>query len=74
MTIAYCVMNNGSGCTTPAEFEGNELEFVRDLTLGGVPMPKDETYPERGETRCRAGRCTVLCHFASHVNPNHVLI
>mmetsp|Transcript_12986 Transcript_12986/g.29885 ORF Transcript_12986/g.29885 Transcript_12986/m.29885 type:complete len:1475 (-) Transcript_12986:105-4529(-) len=48
MTIAYCVMNNGSGCTTPAEFEGNELEFVRDLTLGGVPMPKDENYPERG--------------------------
>ena len=53
MTIAYCVMNNGSGCTTPAEFDGNELAFVRDLTLGGVAMPKDENYSERGE----AGRC-----------------
>ena len=37
-------------CSTPGEFEGHELRFVRDLVPAGdhPPMPPDPAYPHRG--------------------------
>lgn len=51
MEIRACVVDdsNPSKCTTPGEFEGNELIFVEDLAIGGHdPMPQDEDYKYRG--------------------------
>jgi len=47
MEIRAC--NKGSACT-PADFEGNELIFVKDLVYEGnhPAMPKDPNYPYRG--------------------------
>eukprot|EP00581_Thalassiosira_minuscula_P028458 CAMPEP_0183754816 /NCGR_PEP_ID=MMETSP0739-20130205/3731_1 /TAXON_ID=385413 /ORGANISM="Thalassiosira miniscula, Strain CCMP1093" /LENGTH=1540 /DNA_ID=CAMNT_0025991459 /DNA_START=38 /DNA_END=4660 /DNA_ORIENTATION=+ len=55
MEIRACVTDDAdpSKCTTPQEFEGNELIFVRDLIhpdAAGMhtPMYPDPNYPERG--------------------------
>ena len=41
---------NPTKCSTPSEFEGNELEFVQDLQFDpSYPaMPGDPNYPESG--------------------------
>ena len=52
MEIRACIMDdaNPTKCSTPSEFEGNELEFVQDLQFDpSYPaMPGDPNYPERG--------------------------
>lgn len=55
MEIRACVMDdaNPSKCSTPAEFEGNELHFVEDLIHPDAEGPyntmyPDPNYPERG--------------------------
>ena len=55
MEIRACVLSDTdpSKCTTPSEFEGNELHFREDLIhpdaeMDHDPMPVDPNYPERG--------------------------
>lgn len=55
MEIRACVIDaaDPASCTTPEEFEGNELHFVQDLIHPQAegshpPMPPDPMYPERG--------------------------
>ncbi|KAL7549595.1 hypothetical protein ACHAWF_012862 [Thalassiosira exigua] len=52
MEIRACVMSDADPgkCSTPEEFEGNELHFVQDLVKEGnhPAMPVDPNYPERG--------------------------
>lgn len=55
MEIRACVMDDSDSakCTTPEEFEGNELHFLQDLIhpnaeTSDIPMPADPDYPERG--------------------------
>ena len=51
MEIRACIMDdaNPTKCSTPSEFEGNELEFVQDLQFDASypAMPGDPNYPER---------------------------
>ena len=48
MTLAYCVIG-ATDCSSPTDFpESNRLEFVQDMTEGGVTMPKDPLHPDRG--------------------------
>mmetsp|Transcript_30370 Transcript_30370/g.52629 ORF Transcript_30370/g.52629 Transcript_30370/m.52629 type:complete len:230 (+) Transcript_30370:159-848(+) len=56
MEIRACVVDDTdpTSCTTPEEFEGNELHFVQDLIhpeaadAGHPSMYADPMYPERG--------------------------
>jgi len=49
MIITYCVIGETTDCSSPDDFpEANRLEFVQDLTEGGVEMPKDPLHPDRG--------------------------